>query len=176
MSEELPFSHLYNLNRLGLAGDEITFRATDEQLTGLARFTDVARVDLFAAKISLQKSAPNLFHLDFKLQADIVQACVATLADVPARIERDFTRDLHFNPGLKRAKEPTPAEDILLEDDKPEEIDSLHYDLIGPLIEEFVLAVDPYPRALGVEFEAPREAQDTPESPFAVLKGLKSGL
>jgi uncharacterized metal-binding protein YceD (DUF177 family) len=176
MSEELPFSHLYNLNRLGQTGDEVSFRATDEQLAGLACFTDVARVDLFAAKISLQKSAPNRFQLDFKLQADIVQACVVTLADVPAHIERDFTRDLHFNPALKRAKEPILAEDVLLEDGKPEEIGSLNYDLTGPLIEEFVLVVDPYPRAPGVEFEAPREAQDTPESPFAVLKGLKSGL
>jgi hypothetical protein len=57
----------------------------------------------------------------------------------------------------------------------PEEIDSLHYDLTAPLIEEFILALDPYPRAPGVEFQAP-EGEGAPESPFAVLKGLKSGL
>ena len=180
MSDGLPFSHLYNLNRLGQAGDEVSFTATEEERAGLAQFTDVARVEKFAAQIVLQKPAPNRFHLDIALEADIVQACVVSLVDVPAHIERRFTRELHFNPALKRAKEPSPVEDDLLDDlladDKPEEIDSLHYDLAGPLIEEFVLAIDPYPRAPGTEFEAPEEARDTPESPFAVLKGLKSGL
>ena len=68
------------------------------------------------------------------------------------------------------------SENIPLEDDIPEEIGSLHYDLAGPLIEEFVLGVDPYPRAPGVEFEVPGDKTEAPESPFAVLKGLKSGL
>lgn len=176
MSDGLPFSRLYNLNRLGHAGDEVSFRITEEEGTGLARFADISQVSLFAARIALKKTAPNHFHLDFVLEADIVQACVVSLADVPAHIDRRFTRDLHFNPALKRPKEPVLEEDLLQEDDKPEEIDSLHYDLAAPLIEEFVLAIDPYPRAPGVEFEAPREAGDTPENPFAVLKGLKSGL
>ena len=42
-----------------------------------------------------------------------------------------------------------------------------------PLLEEFVLAIDPYPRAPGVEFAAPVDAEPRPESPFAVLKALK---
>jgi uncharacterized metal-binding protein YceD (DUF177 family) len=176
MSDRLPFSNLYNLNRLGPAGDEVSFTATEEERAGLAQFADVARVEKFVAQVVLQKPAPNSFHLDVTLEADIVQACVVSLADVPTHIERRFVRELHFNPALKRTKEPSPAEDDLLGDDKPEEIDSLHYDLAGPLIEELVLAIDPYPRAPGTEFKAPEETQDTPESPFAVLKGLKSGL
>ena len=175
MNSGLPLSHLYNLNRLGQAGDDVSFSATDEDRSALARFTGVSRIDLFAARIVLRKSAPNRFQLDFTLNADIVQACVVSLADVPSHIERRFTRELHFDPGLKRAKD-RPEEDFLQEDDKPEDIDSLHYDLAAPLIEEFVLAIDPYPRAPGVAFEAPKETQDTPENPFAVLKGLKSGL
>jgi len=63
-----------------------------------------------------------------------------------------------------------------LEDEGPEEIESLHYDLAGPLLEEFVLALEPYPRRPGVAFEAPGDGSEPPESPFAVLKGLKSGL
>ena len=38
------------------------------------------------------------------------------------------------------------------------------------------LALDPYPRCPGVEFAAARRRHAGPESPFAVLKGLKSGL
>jgi uncharacterized metal-binding protein YceD (DUF177 family) len=175
MSDGLPLSHLYNLNRLGQAGDEVSFAAAEEERAALARFTGVSRVDLFAARIVLRKPAANRFELDFTLEADIVQACVVSLADVASHIARSFVRELHFDPALKRAKD-RPEEDFLQEDDKPEEIDSLHYDLAAPLIEEFVLAIDPYPRAPGVAFEGPQEAQDRPESPFAVLKGLKSGL
>jgi hypothetical protein len=41
-------------------------------------------------------------------------------------------------------------------------------------VEEFMLAIDPYPRAEGVEFIPPEGMGDKPESPFAVLKTLKS--
>ena len=65
------------------------------------------------------------------------------------------------------------AVEVPLADDLPEEIDSLHYDLAAPLIEEFILGLDPYPRAPGVAFQPP-EGEGAAESPFAVLKGLKS--
>ena len=42
-------------------------------------------------------------------------------------------------------------------DDVPEEIDSTRYDLVAPLLEEFSLAIDPYPRAPGVAFDVPQD-------------------
>ncbi len=55
----------------------------------------------------------------------------------------------------------------------PEEIDSTRFDLAAPLLEEFSLAIDPYPRAPGVAFDAPATTEDPPENPFAVLGKLK---
>lgn len=176
MNEELPFAHPYNLNRLGQAGDIVTIDATEEQRIALARFADLLHVDSFVGRVELQKSAPNRFRLDFTLTADIRQACVVTLADVPSHIERRFTRELHFSPAARRAPELPSAEEVSLDEDPPEEISSLHYDLTAPLIEELLLALDPYPRAAGVEFQPPGDGDKPPESPFAVLKGLKSGL
>ncbi|MGZ5930157.1 MAG: YceD family protein [Rhizomicrobium sp.] len=177
MSEDLPFVHPYNLNRLGQAGDTVTINATDEERIALARFSDLLHVDSFAGRVELKKTAPNRFRLDFTLTADIRQACVVTLVDVPSHIERRFSRDLHFSPASRRAPELPSAEEVSLDDeDSPEEISTLHYDLTAPLIEEFLLAIDPYPRAPGVEFRPPSEGDKPPESPFAVLKGLKSGL
>ena len=75
-------------------------------------------------------------------------------------------------PGLRRE-----LKEVVLapaDDEGPEEIDSLHYDLAEPLIEEFLLAIDPYPRAPGVAFTPPEGQRDAAESPFAVLKSLKS--
>lgn len=174
MTKDLPFSHLYNLNRLGQAGDEVRFSAGEEERAALARFAGVLRVDGFEAVIDLKKLSPNRFRLDFTLDAAIVQACVVTLADVPDRIQLRFDRELHFSPSLRRTAENESQAEVPLEDDLPEEIDSLHYDLSAPLIEEFVLAINPYPRAPGVEFQPP-EGEAAAESPFAVLKGLKSG-
>lgn len=171
MTRELPFSHLYNLNRLGQAGDEVQISLGDGERQALARFASVPRVASFTAKIDLKKLSPNRFRLDFVADADIIQACVVTLADVGAHIALRFDRELHFAPALRRTG---AAVEVALEDDMPEEIDSLHYDLAAPLVEEFVLALDPYPRAPGVEFQPP-EGEGAAESPFAVLKGLKSG-
>ncbi len=62
------------------------------------------------------------------------------------------------------------------EEEGPEEIESLHYDLAGPALEEYVLGLEPYPRAPQVWNFSPRRWLEAPESPFAVLKGLKPGL
>jgi uncharacterized metal-binding protein YceD (DUF177 family) len=173
VTRELPFSHLYNLNRLGQAGDVVQFAASDAELLALAHFAGVLRVGVFMARIELKKLSPNRFGLGFSLDADVVQACVVILAEVPAHIQLAFDRELHFEPALRRTAEDGVVE-VPLADDAPEEIDSLHYDLAAALIEEFILALDPYPRAPGVEFQAP-EGEGAAESPFAVLKGLKSG-
>ena len=57
MNNGLPLSHPYNLNRLGQAGDDVSFSASDEERAALARFAGVLRVDLFAAHIVLRKPA-----------------------------------------------------------------------------------------------------------------------
>lgn len=176
MNNGLPLSQSYNLNRLGQAGDTVRLDASEEERAVLAQFAGVPRIDSFSGQIDLKKKSPNRFQLDFTLVVDICQTCVVTLVEVPAHIERRFSRELHFSPVSHRTPGEAVAEDVPLEDDVPEEIGSLHYDLAIPLIEEFILALDPYPRAPGVEFEAPTGQEEPQESPFAALKGLKSGL
>jgi uncharacterized metal-binding protein YceD (DUF177 family) len=171
VSGELPFSLLYNLNRLGQAGDEVQFAASDAERDALARFAGVIRVEAFAAKVELKKLSPNRFRAEVAHQAGVVQACVVSPADVPAPLELVFDPVLQSWPALRRSGEGTV--EVPLGDDLPEEIDNLHYDLAAPLVEEFVLALDPYPRAPGVEFQPPK-GEGAAESPFAILKGLKS--
>jgi hypothetical protein len=167
-------SKIYNLNRLGQAGDDVTIDANAEERADLARQAGVLEVPKFAARVTLKKLSPNRFDLAYHLAAEVIQACVVTLEPLVARIEKQFTRELHHASGPRRGAE----KELVLdpgEDELPEEIESLHYELAGPLVEEFLLAIDPYPRAPGVEFQAPEGLGDKPESPFAVLKGLKSG-
>lgn len=174
---DAPISLRYNLGRLGQAGDEILFEAGEAERALLARFAEILEVTRFGARIGLKKLGPNRFAISYVLAADIVQACVVTLAPLTAEIRRDFTRELHFSPALRRGAGPDVREILIIPGDEegPEEIDSLHYDLAAPLVEEFLLAIDPYPRAPGVEFTPTGEQDGRRENPFAVLKGLKSG-
>ena len=174
MSETgLPISRLYELGRLSQAGDEVVIAPPPDDLSRIAHWAGVDRIDALSAKIDLRKVTPTRFALDVQLEADIVQSCVVTLDPVRSHIARSFTRELFLSPSTQHASK---AVDVApMDEDGREEIASLRYDLAVPVLEELALAIDPYPRAAGVAFEPPRDEADSPEHPFAALKGLKSG-
>ena len=146
----------------------------DERAAALAKFAGLLDVMEFRARIALKKLSPSNFEVGYDLAAGIVQACVVTLEPVPAQLQKSFSRELHHIPHLKRG--PKEKEVIVGpgDEEEPEEIESLQFDLGGPLLEEFLLALDPYPRAPGVEFSPPQGPDGGPQSPFAVHKDLKS--
>jgi len=178
MKEGLPFSHAYNLARLGNAGDRVRLAADAEQRAGIAKWAGILSLEKFETEVEISKLAPNRFGLAFRLQADLAQACVVTLDSVPSQLDKSFTRELVFVGASRHRDAPDSGPDLVLEadlEDGPEEIESLHVDLATPVLEEFALALDPYPRRPGVEF-APKSPDSAPqESPFAVLKSLKQG-
>jgi hypothetical protein len=180
MREGLPFSHSYNLARLGNAGDTVRFAADEVERAAIAKWSEILSLETFETEVELKKLASNRFGLSFRLVADVTQSCVVTLEPVSSHLEKRFTRELVFSgPSRHRdAADSVPVPDLVLDTDQeegPEEIDSLHQDLAAPVLEEFVLALDPYPRRPGVEFAPKSPDSEPPPSPFAVLKGLKQG-
>lgn len=178
MTEGLPLSHDYNLARLGNAGDEVHFAADADCRAAIARWSGVVSVEKLEARVEIRKISPARFGLTFHLVADVTQSCVVSLEPVVSHMERDFERELHFA-GPVRHKLPESEAELVLDsdpDEGPEEITSLHYDLAVPVLEEYALSLEPYPRRPGVEFAPKTEPEAVPESPFAVLKGLKTGL
>ena len=174
MTEQLPpIERFYDLNRLSEAGYEAAIELGPDERARLAAWADVVAVNRFEGRVSLTRLSNTRFNYVAHLEADIVQACTVTLEPVSSNISLDFTRALHLVPQVKKtldfSGELSPAAG---DDEVPEEIDSTRYDLAAPLLEEFSLAIDPYPRAPGVAFEAP-EDKDRPENPFAVLGKLK---
>src|SRR5437868_6880578 len=103
MTDPAPFHITYNLNRLGQTADEIEFSADEDQRAAVARLADVLGVPKFAVRVILKKKGPNRFALSYELAGEVVQACVVTLEPLVARINKTFSRELHFTPGLKRA-------------------------------------------------------------------------
>jgi hypothetical protein len=180
MSEGLPISHSYNLARLGNAGDAVHFAADPEQRVAIAKWSGVVSVEKFEVRVEIKKLAPTRFGLAFHLSAEVTQSCVVTLEPVVSQLDRHFSRELVFVGATRHrdARDSVPPQEVVLDDDQeegPEEIESLHLDLAVPVLEEFTLSLDPYPRRPGVEFAAKSPDFEPPESPFAVLKGLKQG-
>jgi len=169
--EEPPIRHFFDLGDLSQAGSDITISAAGDDLMRLAHWAGVDAVNAFAAVVELRRLSKTQFTFDAALEADVVQACVVTLEPVATHIARRFSRELHFSPRLRGTGGVLTL--AAGDEDVPEEVDSLHYDLAVPLLEEFLLAIDPYPRKEGVAFEPPKEAAEPPESPFAVLKSIK---
>lgn len=173
MTATPPISRIFDLSDLSDAGAEVTIAANEEQRKQLAEWVGVVAVDRFEARVMLKRRAANRFAYDADLAADLVQSCVVTLEPVAAVLRLPVSRALHLSKypagGKLSAEELSPTAE-----DGPEEIQNSRYDLAGPLLEEFALAIDPYPRAPGVAFTPPEE-QAPAESPFAVLKGIKSG-
>jgi hypothetical protein len=164
----------YNLGRLGNAGDQVLIEAGEAECAAIAQLAQILSVPRFVADVTLSKLGATRYQLDYRLEADVVQACVVTLEPVAGSVARNFRRELHFiGTGARR---PADADLDLSggDEEEPEEIESLHYDLAGPALEEFLLGLEPYPRRPGVEFDPSQVGDPPPESPFAVLKSLKS--
>jgi len=178
MTEGLPFSHSYNLARLGNAGDTVRFAADADQRAAIAKWAGILSLENFQTEVEIKKLAPNRFGLAFHLTADVTQSCVVTLEPVAGHLDKGFTRELVFVGPSRHRNTTDSGPDLVLDTDQeegPEEIDSLHFDLAGPVLEEFVLSLEPYPRRPGVEFAPESPDSVPPESPFAVLKGLRQG-
>lgn len=168
-----PFSRHYDLGALRTSRQEsVSIVPSEKERDALAPWAEIERVDGFTAELVLTRRSASRFSIAGRFSAAIVQNCVVTLEPVPAIIEREFVRELLLISPVRGAiaKELQPP--LETSDASEEEIESLDYDLAAPLLEEFSLAVDPYPRAPGVHFEPPRD-EAPPESPFAALKGLK---
>lgn len=172
MKTALPIERIYDLATLSEAGDEVQIAPSAEDLARLAQWAGVDRVERLEGKISLRKLSPSRFAYDAVLSADVVQSCVVTLEPVKSHIARSFGRTLHYTSGrpLRDEGELTLAAG---DEDAPDEIASTRFDLAGPLLEEFSLAIDPYPRVPGVAYDPPAEAANPDGNPFAVLKQLK---
>ncbi len=163
-TEISPFQEIYDLGDLGRGTADLRITTTDDDRARIARWADVQAVEAFAATMVLRKHAANSFSLDAELTADVVQDCVVTLEPLRSHIERHIHRELHLAPSLRHRSDTTIAlsQHARGDDEAPEEIDSLDYDLAGPLLEEFAsLPSTPIP-ALRV-WNLPHRSR--PESP-----------
>lgn len=166
-----PLGRLVDLNDLSQAGLELTLTPDDADLAKLAAWAKLQAVRALHAEIALRRLAPNRFRLKAALGAEVEQLCVVTLEPVRSRIDCAFERDLIHAPGSRR--EAGALTLAAGDDETPDLIEDLRFDVWEPLLEEFSLALEPYPRKEGVHFEPPADGAAAAESPFAALAALR---
>lgn len=170
-----------SVSRLPKNGMPILFDAREDERAALARRLDIPMVESLKADVMVEAWRSEGVRIVGRYSADVVQSCVVTLEPVRQAIEEEI--DLIFVPEQSRLARPTSTVDgeIHLDpegEDIPETYSGDRLDFGEILSELLALALDPYPRAPGIDFE---DFDTDPEpdvgkvSPFAKLESLKRG-
>lgn len=162
MSEAIALKIPVRLARIPASGHQMRFTATAEERAKLQDFHEIAALDSLVILLRTA-SIPKGVELKGYIEADIAEYCVVTHEPLPRKLNTEFL--------VRFIKKPTihgqEVEFSALEDDEEpypgDEAD------VGAIVEEyFTLALDPYPRKEGVNFEHIED--ETPEATsFAAL-------
>lgn len=161
----------------GLIADKTrheVIEATPEECEALARRFDLRELSGFKASVNIRRvPGGTTVRVDGDFEAEVVQACVVSLLDVPSEIKAGF--DAYFT------EDDVPEdEDLDFDSDIaaefPEKIEGGIID-IGELVAQFLsLELPPYPRAPGVSLAAQAQMAgvglETSNSPFKVLEDI----
>lgn len=177
-AHEEPLSCTVIVARLPRDGLLVRFEASEEEREALARFLSIPAVEGLVADVRASPWRSGGVSVKGRLRGIAVQESVVTLE--PVREEIDEAVDLIFVPEQsKLSRIRTAGEgEIHLDpegDDIPDTFSGDRIDLGASFREILTLALDPYPREAGLEFERPEEGEAEDErrpSPFAALAGL----
>lgn len=178
-SGETPFSYHVKVGHISANPVEVHVEADKRELAGLAELWDVLSVEKLEADLKISRWKRDGVRIKGDVRAKIVQACVVTLEPVESEINENFEH-IFVPEDSKLARAPSmDAGEMVLDPDGPDIPETFTGDTIdaGAVVAEFAaLAIDPYPRKPGVEFDGHIEdtgESDRKPSPFAVLKDWK---
>lgn len=148
--------------------------ATEAECAALAKRFDLRSLSRLKGRLTLFRlSEGGITRVKGDIEADVVQACVVSLQDVPAHVRAVF--DTSFTEKGELFEEDLEL-GLDIEDDPFEVVKDGVIDL-GELAAQYLaLELDPYPRAPGVSLAAQlaETGSDSKNRPFQVLQGLKS--
>ena len=172
-----PYTVPFELAGLSERGAELSLSPDAAERARIAAWLGALEVPRLDATIRLSRLDDDVYRYEADFTAEVVQACVVTLEPVPGmhsgRAERRY-RVVAKRP--RRSSRPPDIDPVDAGDDEdaPEVMTGSLLDIAAPVLEEISLSLDPYPRAPGVSFEAPKDDDKTSDNPFAVLAKLKA--
>jgi uncharacterized metal-binding protein YceD (DUF177 family) len=168
-----PLSRPLDVSRVPVAGCLEVVTADPGELTELAEVMKLPAIHSLTAQLSVSRWRGQGFMVKGHLASELEQVCVVTLEAFRARVEDEIVR--YFLP----RGELKFDEAAMVEEGDADLFEDGMIDLGEVVAESLALALDPYPRRSGVEFEdieiagpeAPKRSD--PTSPFAALAQLR---
>jgi uncharacterized metal-binding protein YceD (DUF177 family) len=168
------FSYPINVTDVPEGGLDVSIAADAASLEALARLDGLAKLSSLEAEFHIVQRPGQTFNVSGEMRATITQICVVSLEPFETRLVEPI--DVDFA-AIAASDAAASAMNLPRADagDLPDPIVDGKIDL-GALAAEFLaLGLDPYPKKPGVAFEPPATAaEDGQDSPFAVLRKLKS--
>lgn len=158
------------LDRIGGAGLETVVEASAEECEALARRMRVPAVNQLRCAFRLRRIADREIEAQGELDAEVVQECVVSLAPFVQPVAEAFS--VQFVPAGTEA----PDDDLEAPDQIP--YDGGAIDVGEAAAQQLALALEPFPRAPGVDTPGPGEPDDDDDAepkphPFAILAALR---
>jgi hypothetical protein len=173
--QDIPpeFFRPFAIDDIGPNGSLVELEADAEERRRLAERFDLLALDRLVAQLVLTRGASGIpIRVSGRLQASVVQRCVATLEPVASEI-RDAV-EAEYGP----ASDEGPEEVIHFDQpDPPEPLEGDSIELGELVAQHLSVALDPYPRKQGTEpldwaEPARTEGGIDPDNPFSVLAPL----
>jgi len=184
-TEKRLLSRVFEVETLGDNELEVAFPLDAEERQTLCQCFDLIALEDWEATAWLRRTADQAgIVLRVTFAANVIQSCVVTLEPVPSRVQQSFTIQYLPEDRIDGAEEGDDAELVVdVEgEDSPEILEEGGVDVGEAIAEQFALALDPYPRTPGVEFQfgmneesASEDNQIQGENPFAALKSWQAG-
>lgn len=155
----------------------VTVEATPDECAALAQAYDLPGVAALSARYNIVKRGKTVL-VTGEVKARVTQVCVVTLepfeSDLAEEVDMEYAPEAQVAEAWERIAKAEAAGGNAPVEDPPDLIVDGRIDLGALTAETLALALDPYPKAPGVAFEAPAEPEASPEeSPFAMLARLK---
>ncbi len=167
------FSRLVETASVGPDGTTLTVTATDAERAAIAASLGLRDLSALSADLELTRTGRDRVEVAGHIHADLVQSCVVTLEPVAQTIDDGIDRHFVSERAAAARGGQRQVDIAVAEDDPPDIYDGRAIDVGEIVLEQFILGIDPYPRAPGAELPAEAgEDADRPESAFAILKTI----
>ena len=174
------FSKLLAVTDVPPNGKVVRFEVGEGERAALATRFNLIALDKFKGTANVKPWRRHGLVVEGTLEADVVQACIATLEPIDAHVKSSFT--LNFLPLEMIERDAAKASDkeIIVDvqnEDPPEAIENGVIDLGEAMSEQLAIAIDPYPKKPGAVFKPAEitsaEVTEIKPNPFAALEKLK---
>lgn len=152
----------------------LTLTLSERQCEKLAEILDLPSLTSFEATADITPRAKRRFHMKALIRADFTQISSVSLEPIPLKMDESF--ETIFWPEQQNTTENAEELELDYEEDMVEFYENEKLEIGQVIYEQFVVALDQFPRGKGEVFEwhDPTDDDSENENPFAILKNLKN--